>query len=60
MVAATLISHSETPGIFESAEKGVINEIIRKQTTEVDSVTGASNSSKGIKEAVANALEQAK
>lgn len=56
----TLVSHSETPGIYEAAEKGVINNIIRTQSADVDTVTGATNSSNGIKEAVANALEQAK
>jgi len=56
----TLKQHSETPGIFEAAEKGVVADIIKKQTTEVDVVTGASKTSGGIKEAVANALKTAK
>lgn len=60
IVSVTLISHSETPGIYENAEKGVVSEIIKKQTAEVDTVAGATNSSKGIREAVANALADAK
>lgn len=56
----TLVNHHETPGIYEAAEKGVINELIRTQSTEVDVVTGATNSSKGIMEAVENALLNAK
>ena len=60
VVNVTLVDHHETPGIFESAEKGVVNAIIRTQSTDVDTVTGATNSSNGIKEAVANALAEAK
>lgn len=56
----TLKEHAETPGIFEAAEKGVIAEIIKTQKTEVGVVTGASLTSGGIKEAVANALKEAK
>lgn len=55
-----LLEHSETPGIYEAAEKGVTAEIIRSQKTDVDAVAGATNSSKGIKEAVENALKEAK
>ena len=60
VVEVTLVDHHETPGIFEAAEKGVINEVIRTQSTDVDTVSGATNSSNGIKDAIANALEQAK
>lgn len=60
IVSVTLTEHKETPGIFEGAEKGVGNEIIRTQSVEVDSVTGATLSSEGIKAAVADALKDAK
>ncbi|MDD5936079.1 MAG: flavocytochrome c [Clostridiales bacterium] len=60
VVAVTLTEVHETPGIYEAAEKSVVDAIIRTQSTDVDTVTGATNSSKGIMEAVANALEQAK
>ena len=60
ITAITLTDHAETEGIYEAAEKGVVASIIQKQTTEVDGVSGATNSSNGIKEAVANALESAK
>ncbi|WP_346916440.1 flavocytochrome c [Clostridium sp.] len=60
IVKVALKEHKETPGIFEGAEKSVGNEIIKTQTTEVDSVTGATLTSKGIKEAVANAIKDAK
>ncbi|MBE5959953.1 MAG: flavocytochrome c [Lachnospiraceae bacterium] len=52
-----VVDQHETPGIFESAESGVISSIIKTQSTTVDVVTGATNSSNGIMEAVANALK---
>ncbi|HHY27538.1 MAG TPA: flavocytochrome c [Desulfitobacterium dehalogenans] len=60
VIKVTLKEHAETPGIFENAEEGVVSEIIRKQITEVDVVGGATMTSKGIMEAVAQALEGAK
>lgn len=59
IVAVTLKAHEETVGIYEAAEKSVTENIIRKQTTEVDGVAGATNTSNGIKEAVQNALKDA-
>ena len=56
----TLKEHGETEGIFEAAEKGIVADIIKTQSAEVDSVSGATNTSKGIKEAVNNALAEAK
>ncbi len=53
-----LVEHSETDGIYQGAESNVVTDIIRKQTTEVDTVTGATNTSKGIMEAVKNALSK--
>ena len=50
----------ETDGLFNAAFDGVKKEILTKQTWEVDSVSGASHSSEGIKEAVKAALANAK
>ncbi len=58
IVSIQVTKHSETPGIYENAEKNVINSIIKKQALKVDTVAGATNSSKGIMEAVNNALNQ--
>lgn len=60
ITSVVLKEHGETEGIYEAAEKGVVADIIKNQTAEVDTVAGATNSSKGIKEAVANALGSAK
>ena len=51
---------SDTKGIYENAVEGVIPQIIKKQTTEVDVVGGATLTSQGIMDAVAKALEAAK
>ncbi|MFV0352498.1 MAG: flavocytochrome c [Oscillospiraceae bacterium] len=59
ITSITLTEHAETEGIYEGAEKGVIANIIRTQSTEVDTVAGATNSSNGIMEAVAAALADA-
>jgi fumarate reductase flavoprotein subunit len=56
----SLTDQHETPGIYETAEQEVTALIIKKQTTDVDSVSGATYTSNGIKEAVENALKQAK
>ena len=60
IVSVTLKEHGETEGIFEAAEKNVTADIIKTQKTEVDAVSGATNTSNGIMEAVANALAEAK
>ena len=60
ITAITAQSAEEDPWYFEQAEKPVIEAILAGQTTEVDAVSGATYSSKGIMQAVENALEQAK
>lgn len=59
ITSIVLKEHSETAGIYETAEKRVVSDIIRTQSAEVDAVSGATNTSKGIMEAVANALAEA-
>ena len=56
IVSVKLKEHNETPGIYERAEKDVIENIIKKQTVDVDAVASATKTSNGIKEAVRNAL----
>ena len=59
--AIEVTEHHETSTIFASIQKNVIPDIIYSQTTEgVDAVTGASNSSAAMFEAVDLALEKAK
>lgn len=71
-VEVTLVIENDTITIIEITEaskedksyvelaKGVIDEILEKQTYEVDAVSGATYTSTGIKNAVKSALERAK
>lgn len=59
IISVVLKEHTETEGIYEAAEKGVVAEMIKKQTFDVDAVSGATNTSNGIKDAVKDALSKA-
>lgn len=52
--------HDETPGFYEPAVEQIPGAIVDKNSTEVDAVSGATVTSNAIKDAVNNALEQAK
>ena len=53
-----MVSNQDTPSYFSRAS-ALINTIIQKQSTSVDTVSGATYSSRGIIEAVRNALKRA-
>lgn len=58
---ATVDEHTETEGIWEKAEEAILPAVVGKTSTEgIDVVSGATNSSNGIIEAIDKALEQAK
>lgn len=54
-----ILSHSETPGVSDAAIESIPVDIVTYQSLAVDAVTGATNSSNGILEAVAAAVKQA-
>lgn len=54
-----LLEHSETPGIGDVGAQNVIDSIIAEQKSDVDVSSGATFSSKGVMEAVKNALSAA-
>lgn len=56
ITSVTVTSYSDDEKYFSRAETQVISEIIASQTASVDAVSGATFSSNGIMEAVANAL----
>ena len=58
IVDAYIFDHSETPIIYNAAEMGVISAMIRTQSTDVDTVAGATLTSNAIIEAVNDALGQ--
>ena len=59
IVSITLTDHAETEGIYETAVDGVIPQIIKGQTTEVDVVAGATLTSNAIIAAVSDIMDQA-
>jgi uncharacterized protein with FMN-binding domain len=52
----TIVSYEDDDQFFSRAKSTIISEIIKNQDVNVDAVSGATYSSKGIMEAVANAL----
>ena len=55
-----MLKHGETPELLAVAEKKVGKAIVKANGTDgVDAVTGATNSSHGVLEAVKKALKQA-
>lgn len=54
-----IVSTKDDKEYFSKAEKKLIPAIIAKQSSEVDAVSGATFSSKGIKKAVKEALKKA-
>lgn len=59
ITAINILENSETPGVGTAAFEPLTAAIIEAQSTEVDSVSGASLTSAAIKEAVGLALDQA-
>jgi predicted outer membrane repeat protein len=58
ITAVDIVSHGDTTSYFERA-KSVITKVIDSQSTDVDTVSGATYSSYGILNAINNALEDA-
>lgn len=56
ITSITIESYKDDDQFFNKAKSTIINEIISAQSTDVNTVSGATFSSKGIIEAVANAL----
>lgn len=56
----TILSHDETPGTSDEAIEEMPKRIVENQTTEIDAVSGATYTSDAIKNAVADAVKQAK
>ncbi|MDS0526465.1 FMN-binding protein [Clostridium sp. SHJSY1] len=53
------ISQEDTPDFYEKAEQTMFKKIVSSQSTDVDTISGATYSSKGIIEATEKALNQA-
>lgn len=60
IIGIYIVKTSDDAGFFNRAKEGVTASILEKQSTDVDTVSGATYSSRGIIEAVSNAIEAAK
>ena len=60
IIGIYIVKTSDDAGFFNRAKEGVTASILEKQSTDVDTVSGATYSSRGIIEAVSNAMEDAK
>ncbi len=54
-----IVSQNETPILFSQVQENLIPAIIENQAGGIDGVTGASNSSRAVKEAIADCVAQA-
>lgn len=52
----TILSYEDDTEFFQKAQSSILNQILSEQTIDVQNVSGATFSSNGILEAVANAL----
>jgi uncharacterized protein with FMN-binding domain len=60
ILEVNLVEHNETKTLVDGVKENLVPEIIDKQSTEgVEAISGATNSSKGVIEAVNKALESA-
>ena len=57
IASVDVIDHDETEGISDEAMVEVPKRIVEKNSTDVDSISGATGTSDGIKAAVTSALE---
>ncbi len=59
ITAVKVLKHDETPGVSDLALKKIPEDIVKYQSIGVDTIAGATVSSKGVLEAVKKALEKA-
>ncbi|TVQ35784.1 MAG: FMN-binding protein [Spirochaetaceae bacterium] len=59
IVSIKVTDHDDTPGLADAAIETVIDRIISAQSTDIDTVSGATYTSKGVIDAVREALQQA-
>ncbi|MDO5037828.1 MAG: FMN-binding protein [Tissierellia bacterium] len=54
-----VVSHEENPGVVEAAFDKMIEEMVDKQSAQVDVIAGATEASQALKEAVRDCIRQA-
>lgn len=58
ITAVEVLEHGETAGVGDTAMETIIGQVVEGQSLAVDAVAGATYSSNGIKDAIANALTE--
>lgn len=59
LVSVTILSHSETPILSDAALQQIPRRVVENQSLDVDTIAGATQSSRGVLEAIAAALDAA-
>lgn len=61
VTAVEVLENEDTPELFEGAQEAIVEEVIAENSADdLEVVTGATNSSNGLIEAIKDALEKAK
>lgn len=61
VTAVEVLENEDTPELFEGAQEAIVEEVITENSADdLEAVTGATGSSKGLIEAIQDALEKAK
>jgi uncharacterized protein with FMN-binding domain len=61
VTAVEVLESEDTPELFEGAQEAIVEEVIAENSADdLEAVTGATGSSKGLIEAIQDALEKAK
>ena len=55
-----ILEHADTPGISDEVFEVLPRLVIKENSTEVDAISGATETSNGVLQAIKNALEKAK
>lgn len=58
-IVSIKVEHEDTPGLADGAIDAVVREIIERQTPNVDTISGATATTRGVIEAVTQALDNA-
>ncbi|TVR01934.1 MAG: FMN-binding protein [Spirochaetaceae bacterium] len=58
-IVSIKVEHEDTPGLADGAIDAVVKEIIAKQSPDVDTISGATGTTRGLIEAVKEALDKA-
>ena len=59
ILSAKVVESKETPGVFQQVDPALIDKVIENQSLAVDVIAGATHSSRGVLDAIADGVRQA-